>query len=80
MSKDNVQHIRQERDHLLDKVAEMETENLSGRIKESQMQDKLHELQLTKADLEEKLSSALNQKIELNSRIRDLQYMNGTDE
>lgn len=80
MSNDDVQQVRKERDNLLDKVAEMETENLSGRIKESQLQEKLHELQLTKADLEEQLSSALNHKLELNSRIHDLQIVNRTGE
>lgn len=79
MNTDDIQQIRKERDNLLDKVAEMETENLSGRIKESKLQEKLHELQLTKADLEEQLSSALNHKLELNSRIHDLQIVNKKD-
>jgi hypothetical protein len=65
MSKENVQILRKERDHLMDKVGDMEAEFLASRIKESKIQDQLKELQQTKSDLEEQLKAAMSQKYEL---------------
>jgi hypothetical protein len=70
MRKEDVQLLRKERDHLMDKMGDMEAEFLARRIKESSLQEKLRELQQTKADLEEQLRYALSQKYEL-SRQRD---------
>jgi hypothetical protein len=70
MRKEDVQVLRKERDHLMDKMGDMEAEFLASRIKESKLQDQLKELQETKADLEEQLKYALSQKYEL-SRQRD---------
>ncbi|KAG5670202.1 hypothetical protein PVAND_000480 [Polypedilum vanderplanki] len=70
MRKEDVQLLRKERDHLMDKMGDMEAEFLASRIKESKLQEQLKELQQTKADLEEQLKFALSQKYEL-SRQRD---------
>lgn len=70
MRKEDTQLLRKERDHLMDKMGDMEAEVLASRIKESKLHDKLKELQQTKADLEEQLKLALSQKYEL-SRLRD---------
>lgn len=70
MRKEDVQLLRKERDHLMDKMGDMEAEFLASRIKESKLQEQLKELQQTKADLEEQLKYALSQKYEL-SRHRD---------
>jgi len=71
MRKDDVQVLRKERDHLMDKMGDMEAEVLASRIKESKLQDLLSELRQTKADLETQLKFALSQKSEL-SRLRDI--------
>ncbi|GAB0091961.1 Pyruvate kinase [Sergentomyia squamirostris] len=73
MGKEDVQLLRKERDRLLDKLAEMEAENLSGRIRATNMEDQISALNLAKQELEEQLKHALNQKIELNSRVKELQ-------
>lgn len=73
LSQDDVQVLRKERDRLLDKLAEMEAETLSSKIKESKLQDEVDILQSAKRDLEEQLKSALSQKLELNSKLHDLQ-------
>jgi hypothetical protein len=70
MRKEDVQLLRKERDHLMDKMGDMEAEVLANRIRESQLHEQMKELQQTKADLEEQLKSALSQKYEL-SRYRD---------
>uniref|UniRef100_A0A1B0CYQ7 Uncharacterized protein n=1 Tax=Phlebotomus papatasi TaxID=29031 RepID=A0A1B0CYQ7_PHLPP len=72
VGKEDVQLLRKERDRLLDKLAEMEAENLSGRIKSTNMEDQINALNLAKQELEEQLKVALSQKVELNSRIKDL--------
>ena len=66
MSKENVQLLRKERDHLMDKMGDMEAEFLSSRIKESKLHEQLKELQQTKVELEEQLKAAMSQKHELN--------------
>ncbi|XP_070507505.1 putative uncharacterized protein DDB_G0277255 isoform X2 [Chironomus tepperi] len=71
MKKDDVQILRKERDHLMDKMGDMEAEVLASRIKESKLQDLLNEMRQTKADLEAQLKFALSQKSEL-SRLRDI--------
>lgn len=70
MNKEDVQILRKERDHMMDKMGDMEAEFLAGRIKESKLQEQLKELQQTKVDLEEKLHTAMSQKHELN-RLND---------
>lgn len=70
MSKENVQILRKERDHLMDKMGDMEAEFLASRIKESKLQEQMKELQQTKAELEEQLKTAMSQKYEMN-RLSD---------
>lgn len=67
ISKEDVQILRKERDHLLDKFSEMEAENLSGRIHTSKMQDQIDVLIKTKYELEEQLKYALSHKFDFNS-------------
>lgn len=67
ISKEDVQILRKERDHLLDKFSEMEAENLSGRIHTSKMQDQIDALITKKYELEEQLKYALNHKFDFNS-------------
>lgn len=64
--------LRKERDRLLDKLAEMEAEVVTGRIRSNQMEDDVNALNLVKRDLEEKLRAALSQKLELSNRLHDL--------
>lgn len=71
MSKENVQILRKERDHLMDKMGDMEAEFLASRIKESKLHEQLKELQLTKVELEEQLKAAMSQKHELNRQQDD---------
>ncbi|CRL05124.1 CLUMA_CG018239, isoform B [Clunio marinus] len=72
MSKEDVQNLRKERDHLMDKMGDMEAEFLASRIKESKLHEQLQELQQTKVELEDQLKLAMSQKLEL-SRMNDLQ-------
>lgn len=72
LSKDDVQVLRKERDHLLDKLAEMEAETIASRIRASQAEEKLDALTYAKREVEEQLKIALSQKIEVNTRIHDL--------
>lgn len=65
MRKEDVQILRKERDHLMDKMGDFEAEILANRIKESKLQDQINDLHQTKADLEEQLKYALSQKHEL---------------
>lgn len=67
ISKEDVQILRKERDHLLDKFSEMEAENLSGRIHTSKMQDQIDALNTKKYELEEQLKYALSHKFDFNS-------------
>lgn len=64
--------LRKDRDRLLDKLAEMEAEVVTGRIRTKHMEDDVNALNLVKRDLEEKLRTALSQKLELNTRLHDL--------
>ncbi|XP_059612430.1 uncharacterized protein LOC132258906 isoform X2 [Phlebotomus argentipes] len=72
VGKEDVQLLRKERDRLLDKLAEVEAENLSGRIKSTSLEDQMSALSLAKRELEEQLKAALSQKVELNLRLKDL--------
>ncbi|XP_021922071.1 uncharacterized protein LOC110830935 isoform X3 [Zootermopsis nevadensis] len=78
-SEDDLHSLQHERDLLLDKVAEMETETLASRARASQLQTELDCLIEVKRDLEEQLRTAVSQKSELNSRIHDLhlQFVSG---
>lgn len=64
MRKEDVQLLRKERDHMMDKLGDFEAELLASRIKESKLQDQIKELQDTKSDLEHQLRYALSQKHE----------------
>jgi septal ring factor EnvC (AmiA/AmiB activator) len=65
VSKENMHHLRKERDSMMDKMGDMEAEVLATRIKESKLQEQIMELHETKAELEEKLKAALSHKYEL---------------
>lgn len=76
INKEDIQILRKERDRLLDKLAEMEAETLAGRIKTNKMEYEVKTLQMLKRDLEEQLRAALSQKLELNSRLHELENFN----
>ena len=61
MSKENVQLLRKERDHLMDKMSDIEAEFLANRIKETKLHEQLKELQQTKVELEKQLKTAMSQ-------------------
>lgn len=69
MRKEDVQLLRKERDHVMDKLGDFEAELLASRIKESNLQDQIKELQQTKTDLEHQLKYALSQKHEFHRFI-----------
>ncbi|XP_050313730.1 uncharacterized protein LOC126748503 isoform X2 [Anthonomus grandis grandis] len=71
-SSDDVRQLRQERDLLLDRLAEMEAEVLAGRLHTSRLQEDLESLLSAKQDLEEQLKAIVTQRGEVNSRIHDL--------
>lgn len=69
ISKEDIQILRKERDHLIDKFSEMEAENLSSRIHTSKMQDQIDALNTKKYELEEQLKYALCHKFDFNSSL-----------
>jgi predicted nuclease with TOPRIM domain len=71
-SADDIRQLRQERDLLLDRLAEMEAEVLAGRVHTSRLQEDLENLLSAKHDLEEQLKAVVSQRGEVNSRIHDL--------
>lgn len=73
INRDDIKQLRRERDRLLDKLAEMEAETLTGRIKTAKMSAEVEELTNIKKELEEQLKLAMTQKLELNSRLQQLQ-------
>ncbi|XP_075147712.1 javelin-like isoform X2 [Haematobia irritans] len=73
LNKEDLQQLRKERDRLLDKLAEMEAETLTGRIKATKMSEQVEELTKVKKNLEEQLKLAMAQRLELNSRVQQLQ-------
>lgn len=73
INREDIKQLRKERDRLLDKLAEMEAETLTGRIKAAKMSDQMEELINVKRDLEEQLKLAMAQKLELSSRVQQLQ-------
>ncbi|KAH8312334.1 hypothetical protein KR044_010260 [Drosophila immigrans] len=73
LNREDIKQLRKERDRLLDKLAEMEAETLTGRIKAAKMNDQVEELISVKKDLEEQLKLAMAQKLELSSRVQQLQ-------
>ncbi|XP_017073034.1 nucleoprotein TPR isoform X2 [Drosophila eugracilis] len=73
LNREDIKQLRKERDRLLDKLAEMEAETLTGRIKAAKMSDQVEELVGVKKDLEEQLKLAMAQKLELSSRVQQLQ-------
>lgn len=72
LTKDDVQILRKERDQLLDKIAEMEAETITNRIRAANAEQKLDFMTLAKQKIEEELKIALSQKVELNTRIHDM--------
>ncbi|GBP10239.1 hypothetical protein EVAR_73020_1 [Eumeta japonica] len=73
LNKEDLQQLRKERDRLLDKLAEMEAETLTGRIKATKMSEQVEELIAVKKDLEEQLKLAMQQRLELTARVQQLQ-------
>ncbi|XP_067617022.1 serine-rich adhesin for platelets isoform X2 [Eurosta solidaginis] len=73
LNKEDIKQLRKERDRLLDKLAEMEAETLTGRIKAAKMNDQVEELINVKKDLEEQLKLAMAQKLDLSARVQQLQ-------
>ena len=73
LNNEDIKQLRKERDRLLDKLAEMEAETLTGRIKAAKMNNQVEELIIVKKDLEEQLKLAMVQKLELTSRVQQLQ-------
>ncbi|XP_076250357.1 javelin-like isoform X2 [Rhynchophorus ferrugineus] len=71
-SADDIRQLRQERDLLLERLAEMEAEVLAGRLHTSRLQEDLENLLSAKHDLEEQLKAIVSQRGEVNSRIHDL--------
>lgn len=61
-SSSDVRQLRQERDLLLDRLAEMEAEVLAGRVHTSRLQEDLENLMSTKQDLEEQLKAVVTQR------------------
>lgn len=72
LSKDDVQILRKERDRLLERLSDMETETITGRMKIASMQDEISGLSVSKRQLEDRLKGVLSQSRELNNGIRDL--------
>lgn len=68
----DVSKLRQERDLLLDRLAEMEAEVLASRVHTCRLQEDLENLMTAKHDLEEQLKAVVSQRGEVNSRIHDL--------
>ncbi|XP_053970143.1 uncharacterized protein LOC128871960 [Anastrepha ludens] len=73
LNKEDIKQLRKERDRLLDKLAEMEAETLTGRIKAAKMNDQVEELISVKKDLEEQLKLAMAQRLDLSARVQQLQ-------
>jgi hypothetical protein len=67
-----IQGLHREKDLLLDRVTEMEAENLANLAQSNQLLAKLSVLAAEKRDLEDQLRAAISAKTELNSRIHDL--------
>lgn len=72
INREDMHLLRKDRDRLLDKLAEMEAETVTGRIRTNQMLDEVNALHLVKRDLEEQLRIALSQKLELSTRLHDI--------
>lgn len=71
-SADDLRVLRQERDHLLDRLSSMEAEVMASRLHTSRLQEDFEQLLVAKMALEDQLQSVLNQRGEVNSRIHDL--------
>lgn len=71
-SADDLRELREQRDVLLDRLAEMEAEMLAGRVHTSRLQGDLESLLTAKQELEEQLKAVVSQRGEVNSRIHDL--------
>ncbi|XP_075217083.1 javelin-like isoform X2 [Lycorma delicatula] len=80
MLEQELRGLKQERDLLLDRVADMEAENLANLAQTNQLLAEVGALSAEKRDLEEQLRAAISAKSDLNSRIHDLhlQFINRT--
>ncbi|XP_063705459.1 uncharacterized protein LOC134834651 isoform X2 [Culicoides brevitarsis] len=67
-----VRILRTERDSLLSKLAEMEAETLTGKIKESKMQNEIAELLASRLKLGHQLKITMNQNKDLKTKLNDL--------
>uniref|UniRef100_A0A1B6C8Y5 Uncharacterized protein n=1 Tax=Clastoptera arizonana TaxID=38151 RepID=A0A1B6C8Y5_9HEMI len=76
-----VEGLRRERDLLLDRVTEMEAENLANLTQTNHLLAEIGVLNSEKRDLEDQLRTAIVTKAELNSRIHDLhlQFVNRSE-
>uniref|UniRef100_A0A1B6LEF4 Uncharacterized protein n=1 Tax=Graphocephala atropunctata TaxID=36148 RepID=A0A1B6LEF4_9HEMI len=76
-----VEGLLRERDLLLDRVTEMEAENLANLAQTNQLLAEMGALTAEKRDLEDQLRAAIHTKTELNSRIQDLhsQFVSRSD-
>lgn len=76
-----VEGLRREREMLIDRVTEMEAENLANLAQTNQLLAEIGVISAEKRDLEEQLRLAINTKTELNSRIHDLhsQFISRSD-
>lgn len=72
LNNEEMKTLRNDRDRLLDKLAEMEAETISSRIKANHMEDEVSALQIEKIHLEQQLRAALSQKLALNTRLNEV--------
>lgn len=72
INNEDMKMLRKERDRLLDKLAEMEAETVAGQIRTNRMQIEVNALHLVKRSLEDQLRTAISQKLDLNSRLHDV--------
>lgn len=72
LSKDDVQILRKERDRLLERLSDLQTDTVTDRMKIASMQAEISGLCLSKRQLEERLKQVMSQSRELNNGIRDL--------
>lgn len=72
INNEDINMLRKERDCLLDKLAEMEAETVAGQIRTNQMQGEVNALHLVKRSLEDQLRTAISQKLDLNTKLHDV--------
>lgn len=72
INNEDMNMLRKERDRLLDKLAEMEAETVASQIQTNRMQSEVNALHLVKKSLEDQLRTAISQKLDLNTRLHDV--------